>query len=280
MNIRHLFRAGMLLGMLALSPAKADVLVLVHGWSANADTWLHSGVLANLATRGWVDAGVVVAGPQGTRYLPTYGSNTHRKVYRAQLTAEAPLLLQARQLQAELQMIRQRHPNERITLAGHSAGGIVARLTLVHPQTPPMQVLITLGSPNQGTIRAIQGLDIVESKPFFCPGPGIDLLKRVAGGDDYRYLRASRGALYDLQPVSYGSLIDWLNHQPHPNITYYSVIRGGPVGDGDELVPALSQDLNQVPMLRGRVHVLVAPTGHRLEPRDGILLADILERTN
>ncbi len=172
MNIRHLFRVGTLLGMLALSPAKADVLVLVHGWSANADTWLHSGVLANLATRGWVDAGVVVAGPQGTRYLPTNGSNTQRKVYRAQLTAEAPLLLQARQLQAELQMIRQRHPNERITLAGHSAGGIVARLTLVHPQTPPMQVLITLGSPNLGTIRAIQGLDIVEKQTVFLPGTG------------------------------------------------------------------------------------------------------------
>ena len=61
MNIRHLFRTGMLLGMLALSPARADVLVLVHGWSANADTWLRSGVLANLAARGWVDAGVVIA---------------------------------------------------------------------------------------------------------------------------------------------------------------------------------------------------------------------------
>lgn len=277
MNIRHLLRAGILLGISAWSPARADVLVLVHGWSAAADTWLRNGVLATLAARGWVDAGVIIAGPHGTAYLPAYGSHADRKVYRAQLTAEAPLQFQATQLQAELQMIRQQHPRERITLAGHSAGGIVARLALVHPQTPAVQALITLGSPNLGTVRAIQGLDIAESKPFFCPGPGVDFLKRVAGGDDYRYLRASRGALYDLQPVSYGSLIDWLNHQPHPDIAYYGVIRGGPVGDGDELVPAASQDLNQVPALQGRVKVLVTPTSHGLGPRDGILLADILD---
>lgn len=277
MNIRHLLRAGMLFGALAISPARADVLVLVHGWSADADTWLRNGVLATLATRGWVDAGAIIAGPNGTAYLPAYGSRADRKIYRAQLTAEAPLQFQATQLQAELQMIRQQHPNERVTLAGHSAGGIVARLALVRPQTPAVQALITLGSPNLGTVRAIQGLDIAESKPFFCPGPGVDFLKRVAGGDDYRYLRASRGALYDLQPVSYGSLIDWLNHQPHPDIAYYGVIRGGPVGDGDELVPAASQDLNQVPALQGRVKVLVTPTSHGLGPRDGILLADILD---
>jgi len=277
MNIRHLLRAGILLGVLVGSPTQADVLVLVHGWSANADTWLRNGVIAPLAARGWVDAGVMIAGPQGTTYHPAYSNNTQRTIYRAQLTAEAPLHVQATQLQAELRMIRQQHPNEPITLAGHSSGGIVARLALVHPQTPAVQALITLGSPNLGTVRAIQGLDIAESKPFFCPGPGVDFVKRVAGGDDYRYLRASRGALYDLQPVHYGSLIDWLNHQPHPDIAYYGVIRGGPSGHGDELVPAGSQDLNQVPALQGRVNVLVVPTSHGLEPRDGVLIADILE---
>lgn len=277
MNIQHLLRAGILLGVLAGSPAQADVLVLVHGWSANADTWLHNGVLAPLAARGWVDAGVMIAGPQGATFLPAYGSNARRIIYRAHLTAEAPLQLQATQLQAELRMLRQQHPHEPITLVGHSSGGIVARLALVRPQSPAVQALITLGSPNLGTVRAVQGLDIVESKPFFCPGPGVDFLKRVAGGDDYRYLRASRGALYDLQPVHYGSLIDWLNHQPHPDIAYYGVIRTGPTGDGDELVPASSQDLNQVPVLQGRVKVLVVPARHGLEPRDGVLIADILE---
>ncbi len=146
MKIHHLLRAGMLLCVFACSPAKADVLVLVHGWSADADTWLRNGVIAALATRGWLDAGVIMAVPWGTVYLPAYGDNADRKVYRAQLTAEAPLQFQATQLQAELQTIRQQHPNEPITLAGHSAGGIVARLALVRPQTPAVQALITLGN--------------------------------------------------------------------------------------------------------------------------------------
>ena len=44
----------------------------------------------------------------------------------------------------------------------------------------------------------------------------------------------------------------------------------------DELVPAYSQDLNNVPALQGRAKVLVTTAGHSLTPQDGVLLAGIL----
>lgn len=260
-------------------PVRADVLVLVHGWSANADTWLYSGVLPVLETNGWSHAGVVFASPAGgINYIPARGEAAVNRAYRVNLPAEAPLQVQAAHLFAELQFIHQRHPLEDMILAGHSAGGIVARLVLVNANSLPVKALITIASPNLGTPRALQGLDIAEGKPFFCPGPGIDFLKEMVGGDYYRYLRVSRGALIDLAPAAPGSLIDWLNQQPHPDVRYYTVIRRGPVYAGDELVPAFSQDLNQVPALRGRARVYVTASGHALNPADGQLLADILNQ--
>ena len=149
---------------------------------------------------------------------------------------------------------------------------------LVRPEAPRIDALITIAAPNLGTSRAAQGLEIVDSKPFFCPGPGIDFLKSMLGGEQYRYLKYSRGAMVDLMPVGPGSLINWLNRQPHPDIAYHAVIRQAPSYPGDEMVPAFSQDLNQVPALRGRAQVYVTPTGHALNPADGKLLANILAR--
>ena len=128
-----------------------------------------------------------------------------------------------------------------------------------------------------GTVRAAQGLDIVDSKPFFCPGPGVDFLKSVVGGSDYDYLRYSRGVLLDLLPAESGNVLFWLNQQPHPDIRYESVIRQTAFASGDELVPAYSQDMNNIPSLRGRVEVFVTPASHSLNPQDGALLAGILE---
>lgn len=276
MKSLHIFRLLAALLMLTGSVARADVLVLVHGWSANADTWLHSGVLQVLEANGWSNAGIVTTTPDGVSYLPAYGQVSSNKVYRVQLPAEAPLMLQAAHLTAELRFILQRHPNETITLAGHSAGGVVARLVLIQPNAPQVNALVTIASPNLGTSRAIQGLDIAHGKPFFCPGPGIDFLKSVVGGDDYDYLQYSTPVLVDLVPSTPGSLIGWLNQQPHPDINYHAVIRQGPGYDGDELVPAFSQDLNRVAPIRGRAKLYLTPASHTLNPGDGRLLAQIL----
>jgi len=253
--------------------ARADVLVLVHGWSANADTWIQSGVLPVLAASGWRDGGVLT--PAGVVAAPPLAPAGDKTVYRAQLAAEAPLLVQAQQLAAELAQVRRLHPQERLTVAGHSAGGVVARLVLVHPDAPRIDALVTIAAPNLGTERAIQGLEVADSRPFFCPGPGFDLLKEFVGGEGYRYLEYSRPALADLTPAVPGSLIGWLNQQPHPDIAYDAVIRTG-APYGDELVPAVSQDLGRVPALHGKVRTWLTPTGHALNPADGQLLLRIV----
>lgn len=258
-----------LLSLTAL--ARADVLVLVHGWRADADTWWQSGVMPVLHDAGWRDAGVVAASPGGMVMGPPMAHD--KQVYRAQLPAAAPLAIQAGHLFAELQAVRQRHPEEPLTLVGHSAGGLVGRMVLVAPQAPSVDGFVSIAAPNLGTPRAIQGLDVADGKPFFCPGPGIDFLKSLFGGHDYDYLKASRGALVDLVP---GNLTHWLNSQPHPDIRYTSIIHVHPGQGGDELVPAFSQDLNQVPALRGRAKVYQVPAPHGLSPGDGHLLLDSL----
>lgn len=275
MRLRKLIRICMIF-MVLVSPARAEVLVLVHGWSADAGTWVYSGVMSALESRGWRSAGVVVSAPGGAVFLPTAAPATEHSVYLVQLMAEAPLQVQAAQLSDELRLIRQRHPDEVLTLVGHSAGGLVARLVLVSPSAPRIDRLITIATPNLGTVRALQGLDLVDSKPFFCPGPGIDILKTVIGGDDYRYLKDSYPVLVDMQPAVPGNLIDWLNHQPHPAIDYHAVIRTSPGFAGDELVPAYSQDLNRVASLNGHVKLHITPAGHALNPNDGLLIAAIV----
>ncbi len=275
------FLPTLLLSFLLLIPLRggADVAVLVHGWSAGADTWLYSGVVPVLETRGWSNVGVVSGPPGAPAYFPQAGRGGSNRLYRSQLPAEAPLLLQAALLHEQLALVRGMHPNETLSLIGHSAGGVVARLALVRADAVPVDRLIVIAAPNLGTVRALQGLDVVDSKPFFCPGPGIDFMKEVFGGDTYDYLEYSRPALVDLVPAMPGTLIDHLNHQLHPPIEYHALVRSGPVFAGDELVPGYSQDLNQVPALRGRAQVHPTPASHSLNPADGALLARILTGT-
>jgi len=264
------------LALLAVQPAVADVLVLVHGYASSAHTWERSGVNDELQARGWPRAGVVTSGFD-PGMVPVAGqASSFNKSYSANLPAQAPLLVQADYLRAVLQLVRQRHPDEKLILAGHSAGGVVARLVVLGNNPYKVDELITIATPNLGTARAGQGLDVVDSKPFFCPGPGINMLKRVIGGGDYQYLRDSRAVLIDLLPAESGNVLAWLNQQPHPDISYYSVIRQSPFADGDEIVPAYSQDMNNVPALRGRAKVLFTRAGHALNPQDGTLLAGIL----
>lgn len=269
------FRFVMLFFLCSLfnGAARADVMVLVHGWAANVDTWIYSGVASVLARNGWHDAGVVSTTPGGVRHFPGYPTaETKKHFYRAQLPATAPLLLQASHLTAELVFIQNRHPKEDVIVVGHSAGGVVARLVVIRPEYVRIKSLITIASPNMGTPVAFEGLNVVESKPFFCPGPGIDFLKTVFGGRQYQYLKDSHGAMLDLTPAGAGNLIDWLNQQPHPDIQYHSIIRTGE----DGVVPSVSQDLNQVPVLRGRAKVHQARAMHGLNPTDGELLLEIL----
>lgn len=266
-----------LVGLLAMlvQPVRADVLVLVHGYMADARTWDTSGVNAVLAGNGWQPAGVLTVTPEGMRY-PASLSAARNKSYSVNVPAAAPLSIQASVLARELSTLRQWYPGERLILAGHSAGGVVARMLVTGTNPYGVDTLITIAAPNLGTFRAAQGLDVVDAKPFFCPGPGIEFMKSVLGGEEYNYLEHSRGALIDLLPAESGNILSGLNRQPHADIHYYAIIHTAPDGSGDGIVPAYSQDLNNVPALRGRVKTVSVPAGHSLNPQDGWVLVRLL----
>jgi hypothetical protein len=240
-------RVSLLFGLLLLvQSVRGDVLVLVHGYASDAGTWERSGVNSELQAYGWPRA--VIPGP----HMPDPLQQAANRSFTVNLPAEAPLLVQANFLRASLDGIRQRNNPYRV------------------------DELITIASPHLGTVRAAQGLSVVDSKPFFCPGPGIHFLKRLVGGSSYDYLRYSRGVLVDLLPAESGNVLTWMNQQPHPDIIYVSVVRKSPFALGDDVVPAYSQDMNNVPALQGRANVLFTDAGHGLNPSDGILLAGLL----
>jgi len=264
------------LGIVALfaQPVRADVLVLVHGYMSDARTWEIHGVLPVLAANGWQPAGVIVVTPDGRTANPRVGQ-TGKLVYSANLQASAPLMVQARQLAAQVAAVRATHPDERLILAGHSAGGVVARMLVLNGNPYRVASLVSIASPHLGTSRAADGLDLVDFNPFFCPGPGLEFMKEALVGDEYDYLKYSRATLVDLLPAESGNVLAWLNHQPHADIDYIAVVHGAQHG-GDRLVPAYSQDLNNVPALRGRARLVPTPAGHSLHPADGQLLADLI----
>ena len=96
------------------------------------------------------------------------------------------------------------------------------------------------------------------------------------GGDEYDYLEHSRGALIDLLPAESGNILAWLNQQPHPDIHYYAVVRGSPHAAGDRIVPAYSQDMNNVPVLNGRSVRISIPREHALDVLDGGMIVNLL----
>ena len=55
----------LLFTLLALRPAAADVLVLVHGYLGTAQSWAEAGTLGRLAKRGYRLVGVLGYGAQG-----------------------------------------------------------------------------------------------------------------------------------------------------------------------------------------------------------------------
>lgn len=256
-----------LLFLAASGAARADVAVLVHGYLGGAHSWDSSGVNAVLAANGWQPLAAVLP-PAAIPAVPASAKNS---VYTVNLPSIAPLLVQADLLGTALRAVETRHPNEPITLVGHSAGGVVARLALVRSSAGQVNRLITIASPHVGTGRALQALDVTHDS-----GP-IGWLKDFFGGGLYHTVKASAPLLLDLAPPVPGSLLYWLNAQPHPDIDYVSVIRTTPDGfAGDVVVPGFSQDMNQVPALRGRSRVIAAPSRHELLPGDGVLIAQLL----
>lgn len=252
--------------------ARADVLVLVHGYLGSADSWEISGINSLLDANGWKRGGLITSAP--ATVSPVFvgpGQGAANKVYTVDLPAEAPIAIQTDHFLGMLATIQAMHPDENLIIVGHSAGGIVARTALVTASIPNVRALITIASPHVGTTRANQAIDVTdESGPF-------GMVKSFFGGDGYDLLRRSRGLLFDLAHPYPGSLLYWLNAQAHPDIEYVSVIRLDPAGyPGDELVPGYSQDMNNIPGIQGNSSIILTPAGHTLVADDAVVLLQVL----
>jgi pimeloyl-ACP methyl ester carboxylesterase len=219
--------------------------------------------MAALQANGWGRGGVLPWMPTQKQFANT--------VYQVELPSTAPITVQAQTLLPVMRQVAKQHPDEKLILVGHSAGGIVARMALVHQDAPKVNTLVTIAAPHLGTVRAEQALGLANiGFPFSLP---LDVL----GGEDYEALKYSRGLLLDLIRPRPGSLLGWLNVQPHPAIRYVSVVRGNAVAmGGDMLVPAYSQDMNRVPALQGRAELVAVPADHGLTPLDAQALLAVL----
>ncbi len=236
-------------------------LVLIHGYLSDASLWRTRGIVAALQETGWQDAGTLFPSGPFPRALPP-PNRQDRYLYTVSLPSEAPLAVQARWLDTYLHEIVARHPDHELILIGHSAGGVVARLVLVTEQFPIM-ALITIASPHLGTDAAEAGLSLSHS-PFswFAPFFGLGTINR------------SEDLYWDLIRESPDTPLFWLNRSPHPDVFYLSIIRVA----GDEVVEPYSQDMNDIPALRGKVLTIPTVGPHSLHPGDGPLLATWLNR--
>jgi len=250
---------------------RADMIVLVHGYLSNAQTWDINGIMPVLESNGWQRAGYLVGSeilpPAPGRGVVTQGN----RVYLASLPSEAPLMIQASVLRQLLNNIPAQNDEKRIVVA-HSVGGVVARLLMLQNDAPKVDALITIAAPHLGTHRAEQALDLI-SMPF-----PFSMMPDVLGGYGTHVLRRSSGLLFDLVRPRPGSLLFWMNAQQHPEMAYYSIVRGNPVViHGDWLVPAVSQDMKNIPSLRGKAKTVVVSSSHSLTPQDGVALMGIVQ---
>jgi triacylglycerol lipase len=261
----------MLAGVVFASTLRADVLVLIHGYLSGAQSWDTSGITAVLEHAGWHRAGVFAASPSGIHLIPAPGQSTRHKVYVVDLPSEAPILVQSYQLRQILAAINKLNPGEPIVLVGHSAGGVVARAALVRGGARDVKALITIASPHLGTYRAEEALDATD-----IPFP-FSMVTDFFGGETYNTAMRSRGLFVDLVRPRPGSLLFWLNNQKHPDMQYFSIVRGETtVMSGDYIVPGYSQDMNNVPALRGKSTRIAVGTQHGLEMIDGSVIVNVL----
>jgi triacylglycerol lipase len=257
---------------LILSPglAAAETLMLIQGFLANGEGWRDSGVTHILTQAGWQDAGELSLAQESVRsdQLPTPAL---RRFYTVDLPTYTPLMVQAQRLGRYIDFVRERHPYSALILAGHSAGGVLARLYMVQHKAQPFAALITVASPHLGTPIADLGLAAGER--------ALSWMATLIGKDALDY---SWGLFRDLEVERPHNFLGWLNHQPYPPAIYTSNVhepRAPYIRSlSDWLVPAWSQDMNDVYALHGRTDTVVVSADHGLCAADGRWLVRILER--
>ena len=259
----RLYLAALVLWLATTGLAAADTMVLVQGYLGSALSWRASGFAAVLDRNGWRDSGHLSLTRAGA-IASGRSVKAGQRFFTIDLPTEAPLEMQAGMLSHYLAYVRARYPGEKIVLVGHSAGGVVARLVMVRQRARDIRALVTIASPHLGTGAAETGLDVANSP--------VGWIAPLFGGGT---LNRSRGLYHDLVVERPGSLLGWLNRQPHPDTRYIAIVRRN---GGGSIVPDWSQDLNNVAALRGKAKTILTPPGHALRAADARLVADMLDR--
>lgn len=274
MKAARLLTALVLLFALLMSGvARADVLLLVHGFQGNAMSWERSGVSPVLQNFGWKRAAVLIATPVGIQAIPMQWQDADNKVVFLQLNSELPLMGQANVVTGAMRWINDRYPAEPLIIAGHSLGGVATRLALVRNGAQNVQALITIASPHLGTVLAYRGLDELDD-----PLP-VRMMKEYFGGSTYDTLQRSKGLLQDIVPQVPGRILHWLNTRQHPPIRYFSIVRTAANGMlGDPIVPGHSQDMANVPAIGKNSTRILQGFTHWLSVLDGYALVNILDQ--
>jgi triacylglycerol lipase len=258
------FYALLLILLLNINFAHAQqVLVLVHGYHGDGSGWRITGIVAHLQQVGWQDGGHLF--PYHAT-LPPPGEQSARYLYTISLPSEAPLPVQSDWLDRFLHIIQQRHLEAEFILVGHSLGGVVARLSMVKARFPIIG-LVTIASPHLGTDKAEIGRWIADS-PLSLITPFIGL------GNVNR----SRNLFLDLEREYPASPLFNLNRTPHPEAVYISVVRVEEDSFWTAMVPNYSQDMNNIPALRGKAITIRSLGSHYLQPADAPSLASLLTR--
>lgn len=238
-----------------------QTLVLIHGYLADGGSWRQTGIVQTLHHAGWRDLGHLF--PQGPLLARIPPSASKNYLCTVTLPSEAPLAVQAQWLDFYLNHLYQLYPQNGLVLIGHSVGGVVARLSLVVNKNFPIQGLITIASPHLGTDKAEWGAWVNQTPlSWITPFLGLGTINR------------SEHLYWDLIRESPTTPLFWLNRQPHPQQVFYiSIVRVL----GDEWVPPYSQDMNDIPALRGKAMTITTTASHHLHPGDGPLLLEVLK---
>ncbi len=250
------------------SSVQAKTLVLVHGFMSNGESWRQSGFTQPLLNAGWKDGGGYGYSPQ-SMFLPRGLSLEGDVFFTVELPSQANLQIQESLLVRYLgHLYSQRQ--EPITLVGHSAGGVVARLYVIDSTHQSINGLITIASPHLGT-PAANIAHLAGSSP-------LGMMASMVGGEE---LSNSRGLFSDLKKEKPYNFLFLMNRQPHPNIYYASIIRFNKTlaspDSFDFIVPPSSQNMNNVWALRNRSGIAKTTDSHGLSSKDGFITADILK---
>jgi len=257
--------------ILPLQQAQAKTVVLVHGFLSDAHVWSTSGFIKALHQTGYTNGGVYDFNPMGM-LVPYPVKSTNNVFYSVELPSQTNLQTQEGILLQYLQHIYSQR-QEPLTLVGHSAGGIISRLYLLDPMRVPVNGLITIATPHLGTPTA-NIAHLASNSP-------IGMMVSMAGEDA---LQDSRGLFSDLKEEKPGTFIFWMNHQPHPDIHFASIIRKNESiskpNKFDFIVPPFSQDMNNISSLKGKSGVAITTDNHALNYKDGLVVVDILKHIN